>query len=123
MKDYSNNYYQYVLLYTNDIMVIMQNPEDFIRNELGKIFVLKPNSIGPLTQYLGNKVSYVTLDNGQNSWSFRSSQYFQDAVKNVIDMLAQEGKTLPKSAKSPRTSNYRPDTDTLSDLPAPRAAY
>ena len=123
MKDYSNNYYQYVLLYTNDIMVIMQNPEDFIRNELGKIFVLKPNSIGPLTQYLVNKVSYVTLDNGQNSWSFRSSQYFQDAVKNVIDMLAQEWKTLPKSAKSPRTSNYRPDTDTLSDLPAPRAAY
>ena len=123
MKDYSNNYYQYVLLYTNDIMVIMQNPEDFIRNELGKIFVLKPNSIGPLTQYLVNKVSYVTLDNGQNSWSFRSSQYFQDAVKNVIDMLAQEWKTLPKSVKSPRTSNYRPDTDTLSDLPAPRAAY
>ena len=66
----------------------MQNPEDFIRHELGKRFVVKPNTIGPPTQYLRNKVSRVTLENGQNSWSFRSSQYVQDAAKNVINTLA-----------------------------------
>ena len=50
MKDNSIDYYEYVLLYTDNILAIMQNPEDFIRHELGKIFVVKPNSIGPPTQ-------------------------------------------------------------------------
>ena len=63
MKDDGTDYYQYVLLYTDDILAIMQKPEDFIRHELGKIFVVKPNYIGPPTQYLGNKVSYVNLEN------------------------------------------------------------
>ena len=76
-------------------MVIMKNPEDLINHELGKIFVVKPKSIGPPDQYLINKVSYVTLDNGRSAWSFRSSQYVQYAVKNSIDTLAQERKTLP----------------------------
>ena len=49
IKDKGNNYYQYVLLYTDNILAIMQKPEDFIRNELGKRFVVKPNYIGPPT--------------------------------------------------------------------------
>ena len=60
-KDDGTDYYKYVLLYTNDILAIIQKPEDFIRYEIGKIFVVKPNSIGPPTQYLENKGSYVNL--------------------------------------------------------------
>ena len=67
----------------------MKNCEDFIRHELDKIFVVKPDSIGPQTKYLGNKVSYVTLENGRSAWRFILSQYVQDAVKNVIDTLTQ----------------------------------
>ena len=66
-------------------MAIMQNPEDFICHELGKIFVVKANSIGLTTQYLGNKVSYVTLENGRGAWSFSSSQYAQDVVNTSED--------------------------------------
>ena len=80
MKDDSIDYYQYVLLYTNNILAIMQNPEDFIRHDIGKRFVVKPKSVGPPTEYLVNKVSYITLENVQSSWSFSSSQYFQDTV-------------------------------------------
>ena len=75
VKYNGTDYYKYVLLYTNNILSIMKNPEDFIIHELGKIFVVKPNSIGPPTQYLGNKVSYATLENGRNAWRFSSSQY------------------------------------------------
>ena len=123
IKDKITDYYQYFLLYTNNILVIMKNPEDFICHELGKIFVVKPNSIRPPTQYLWNKLSYVTLENGRNARSFSSSQYVQYAVKNVINTLAQEGRTFPKRGKSPWTSNCRPDTDTSPELPAPRYAY
>ena len=123
MKDKGTDYYQYVLLYTDDIMAIMQKPEDFIRHDLGKRFVVKPKSIKPQTQYLRNKVSYVTFDNGRNTWSFISSRYVQYAVKNAIDTLAKEGRNLPKQGKSPCTSNYRRETGTSPDLHAPRAVY
>ena len=46
MKDDGKDYYQYVLIYTDNFLAIMQNHEDFIRHEIGKIFVVKPNSIG-----------------------------------------------------------------------------
>ena len=50
VKDGGTDYYQYVLLYTNNIQAIMQNLEYFIRHELGKICVVKPKYIGPPTQ-------------------------------------------------------------------------
>ena len=78
MKYDSKYYYLYVLICTDDIMAIMQNPEDFICHELGKTIVVKPNSIVHPTQYLGNKVSYFILDNGRNVMSFILSQYVQD---------------------------------------------
>ena len=84
MKDNGTDYYQYVLLYTYDILEIMQNPEDFIHHDLGKRFFLKPNSIGYPTQYLGNKVSYISLENGRSAWSSISSQYVQDALKTSL---------------------------------------
>ena len=71
IKANGTDYYQYVLLYTDKIIGIMQNPEGFKHHELGKIFVVNPNYIGPPTQYLGYKVSYVNLENVRNSWSFR----------------------------------------------------
>ena len=123
LKDDGTDYYQYVLLYTDDVLAIMERPEAFIRDELGKRFVVKPNSIGKPSQYLGNKVSYVTLENGVSAWSFSSSQYVQSAVKNVIDHLAREGRSLPGRAKSPWTSDYRPETDVSPGLPPLKAAY
>ena len=47
-------YYQYVLLYVDDVLAIMEEPETFIRQELDARFVVKPASIGRPTQYLGN---------------------------------------------------------------------
>ena len=57
-------YWQYALLYTDDILAIMEEPEKFLREELGARFTLKEKSIGPPSQYLRNKVSKVTMNNG-----------------------------------------------------------
>lgn len=124
IKADGTDYYQYVLLYVDDILAIMESPEKFIRAELGAKFVVKPNSIGPPKQYLGNKVSHVTLENGKTAWSFSSSQYVQNAVQNVSDYLAKENKSLPTRVRSPWTSNYRPETDVSSELlPKPATYY
>ena len=122
-KDDGTTYWQYVLLYTDDILAIMEEPEKFLREELGKRFTLKEASIGPPTQYLGNKVSEVTLDNGNKGWAFSSSQYVQSAVKNVEYHLRKTGEKLPTRAKSPWSSQYRPEVDTTSELSAEKATY
>ena len=85
--------------------------------------MVNPNSIGPRTQYLGNKVSHVTLDNGQNAGIFSSFHYVQNDVKKFIDKLAQKGRTIPKCGKSPWNINYRPETDTSTEIPARRSSY
>lgn len=105
-RDDGTEYWEYVLLYTDDVLAIMTDPEKFIREELDEKFTVKPKSIGPPTQYLGNKVSEVTMENGVRCWSFSSSQYIQNAVNNVESYLSKSGESLPSRTKSPWPSNY-----------------
>ena len=58
-KDGSTKYYEYVLLYTDDCLVINDRGETMLRKEIGKYFNLKSSSIGPPTQYLGGKLREV----------------------------------------------------------------
>ncbi len=68
-------YYEYVLLYVNDVLVISKNAGTVLRKEIGQHFVLREESIGPLSQYLGGKLCEVTLVNGTKAWAFGSYQY------------------------------------------------
>jgi hypothetical protein len=101
----------------------MEEPEEFIRKELASYFTIKEKSIGPPTQYLGNKVSQVIMQNGVKCWSFSSSQYVQGAVKNVEDYLSKTGDKLPTRNKSSWTSNYHPECDITPELSPIKAAY
>ena len=58
-------YWAYVLvLYVDDLLVIMEDPEDFVRDEIGRCFIIKEKFIGKPDKYLGKKLSKVTLENG-----------------------------------------------------------
>ena len=46
LKSDGVEYYQHVLIYTDDILAIIEEPEKFLREELGKRFTLKEKSIG-----------------------------------------------------------------------------
>ena len=45
--------FEYVLLYTDDCLVVSDNAESILKNELGRCFELKMESIAPHTIYLG----------------------------------------------------------------------
>ena len=75
--------YEFVLLYVDDALVISENAEKILREDIGKYFELKEESIGCPSLYLGGRVRQVKLKNGVDAWSFSSSQYVQMAVKNV----------------------------------------
>ena len=99
-------YYEYVLLCTDDCMVISDNAEEILRNEIGKSFRLKGKSIGDPSKYIGGKLRKVKLDNGIDCWAFRSTQYVHDDVNNVEQYLKVKGKKLLEKAPAPFQNNY-----------------
>ena len=75
--------YEYVLLYTDDCLVVSENTESIFKNEIGRYFELKPDSIGPPSLYLGGHLQKVALNTGVKAWTFGSTKYVQAAVNNV----------------------------------------
>ena len=119
-------YYEYVLLYTDNTMVISENAESVLRNDLGKYFELKEESIRPPKLYLGGHVSKVELDNGFKCWSFSSSQYVQTAMKNVETHVVKVNDArwkLPAKADTPLKASYHPELDMSPELDTTNAAY
>ena len=118
--------YDYVLLYVDDALLVSENAESILRNELGRYFELKEESIGPQDHYLGGKVRKVQLENGVYAWAFSSSQYVQTAVKNVeVYLDSQDNKRwkMPSKADTALTTIYRPELDVSRELNEVDAAY
>ena len=63
MKSNSSEYYEYVLLYTDNALVVSERGEHVLRQELGKYFELKEESIGSPKIYLGGHMRQVVLEN------------------------------------------------------------
>ena len=75
--------YEYVLLYTDNFLVVSENAKNILKEYIERYFELKPDSIVPPSLYLGSYLREVTLDTGIKSYSFGYTQYVQDAVNNV----------------------------------------
>ena len=82
---YGVEYYEYVLLYVDDCLVISHKPEAILREEIGRYFTLKEASIGSPLQYLGGNLHQVTMANSQKCWAFGLTKYVRAAVENVED--------------------------------------
>ena len=115
--------YEYVLLYTDDVLVISENGEKVLREGIGKYFELKEESIGPPKIYLGGHMRKVQLDNGVQAWAFSSSKYVSEAVNNVESYLERRNMKLPKKAETPIQTSYRPELDVTPELNSTDAAY
>jgi hypothetical protein len=87
-----------------------------LQKEIGQYFVLPEESIGPPSQYLGDKHCEVTLENGTNAWAFGSCQFVQAAVRNMEDHLAKTWEKLPYKASTPLSSGYRPEIEVSLEL-------
>jgi hypothetical protein len=113
IKSDGTKVWDFVLIYTDDTLVISENADSILRNEMGKYFELKQESIGPPNIYLGGHLRKVQLENGVDAWAFSSSQYVQAAVKNVEEWLAKEENKkrwkLPRKAETPLCTSYRPE--------------
>ena len=118
-----SEYYEYCLLYTDDVLMISENAEKVLREEIGKYFELKKESIGTPTIYLGGRCREVKLANDATAWGFSSSQYVQAAVKNVQTYLEERELKLPAKVTTPIRTSYRPELDVTAELGPVEAAY
>ena len=115
-----------MLLYIDDALVISENAEVILREEIGKYFELKEESIGRPSLYLGGHVHQVKLENGVDAWSFSSSQYIQTVVKNIEEWLSKRGDgrwKLPSKAETPMRSMYRPKLNISPELSTEESSY
>ena len=118
-----SKYWEYVLLYVDDVLVISDNAGAVIEKEIGRFWELKEESIGPPSQYLGGHLRQAEMPNGIMAWVFGSSKYVQDAVNNVETYLKKKGESLPAKAKTPLSNGYRPEIDTSDELGPQEASY
>ena len=83
----NTDYWEYVLIYVDNCICISTDPEKIVRKEIRKYFLMKEASIEEPNVYLGGKVRKVKLDTGEICWAFSSSQYVQEACKNIRNHL------------------------------------
>ena len=69
-KSTVSKYYDYVLLYMDNFLVVSDRPGDILLKEIGKHFYVNKYSIGPPSRYLGGKMRKVEILNGQEFWAF-----------------------------------------------------
>ena len=122
VKGNGEHYYEYVLLYVDDCLCISEHPREAIE-KIDKYFPMKPGSIAVPTLYLGAKISKVQLPNGVEAWAQSTSQYVQEAVRNVEKYLSDRSLTLMKGAATPLSANYGPELDVSPELDDDEATY
>ena len=79
--------------------------------------------VGGRSVIRGGRLRKVTLENGVQAWAFSSSQYVQEAVKNVEKYLTSRDRKLPSKAETPIRTSYRPELDISPVLGPTDAAY
>ena len=89
-KSDGTKYWEYVLLYVDDVLIVSEHGEKALREKLGKYFELKEEFICLPSFYLGGKFYKVTFSSGRNAWAFGSSKYIQALVSIIEEYLEKK---------------------------------
>ena len=114
--------YEYVLVYTDDLLVLALNPKEILR-KIDKYFTLKPESITEPNIYLGAKIRKVRIDDECYAWSQSSGNYVKEAIKTVETWCSGHGFRLPSKVKTALSPTYRPELDVSEVLASDAASW
>jgi hypothetical protein len=121
-KDNGNEYYEYILVYVDDILVLSAAPIPIMKT-IQKAYRLKEEPKSP-SQYLGAQLKEWSIPNEMRKvWSMNCSQYLKEAVRNVENELAKSNLTLRGKPNTPMRTGYRPELDSSSVLGPEQANY
>ncbi len=121
-------YWEYILCYVNDILVLSHQP-NVIMDAISQRVTLKPGSVKPPENYLGADVLKVTIHDGNQDlpmkkvWAMSATAYVKRAIQEVERELAAQDAYLPKRVETPLSSNYRPELDFSRNLDGSQVNY
>ncbi len=121
-KDCGFQYYEYILVYVDDILVISAAPSPVMKT-IQKAYRLKEEPSPPKT-YLGATIKSWTLPGDiKPTWSMNCVQYLKEAIRNVEQELSKSGLCLKGKPNTPMQTGYRPELDVSPVLGPEQANY
>lgn len=114
VKQDSEKYYEYILMYVDNIIAISIDPKAILSN-FEQDFKFKNDKVEEPTIYLGARLEPRKI-NDHECWTMTSVDYVKAAVANVEEKLAKTGKKLPSKVPTPMTLNYVPELDGTPEL-------
>jgi hypothetical protein len=123
-KPDGSEYYAYVLIYVDDILVIHHDAKKVL-GQIDYYFHMKPESMGDPDIYLGCKLRlHVVAGTGVQAWLQSPSKYIQEAVRNAEAYYEERFQSkLPTRVSSPFANGYRPEMDITKELSSEDANY
>ena len=118
-------YYEYVLVYVDDILTMSEKPEE-IMQPLMNDFTFKGGADGviPPTDYLGAKLEWKEDIMGRGCWSMTSYKYVNAAIQAVEERLKEHNdRPLPSRAATPMSYDYIPELDATKELQSDKVNY
>ena len=117
----NEKYYEYILVYVDDILAISHNPQQ-IMDGIQDRFKFKGGKATVPENYLGSKLKFRQI-NGYGCWTISSYDYVQAAIKNIEEKLQQTSEKLARKAPAPMASGYRPELDLTPELNSSDTQY
>jgi len=109
-------YWEYVFIYTDDVIAMSEDPRKIL-SDMNRHFLLKEDSIGPPTRYLGANISkYHIPGDDKPKWAIGSQEYVKEAVRIVKSWLDQKGMFLKTKVSGVLPSGYRPELESTNLL-------
>ena len=107
-------YYEYVLVYVNDISTISFDPKEPMKG-IQKDFKFKNDEIQEPNIYLGAKLEKKML-NGRKTWTMASKDYVKLSIQNIERQVKKKNMKFPYTAVTPMSSDFVPELDASKEL-------
>jgi hypothetical protein len=121
-KPNGEEYYEYILIYVDDILVISHDPNQAMTT-IRLTYRLKEEPTPPKT-YLGATIKEWRIPgDSQPVWSMNSQHYIKEAIRCLEAELQKSGKMLIGKPRVPFQHGYRPELDTSPLLDDDQANY
>ena len=120
-------YWEYVLIYVDDILVFSADPKA-VMDYLASKYTLKEGSVKEPDSYLGAKIFKWRIDGADDPekfrWGMSVENYIKLALRDIERALEDAGKALPSKASTPFSrTDYRPELDGTPELNAEKTKY
>ena len=117
IKDDGSKYYEYMLMYVDDVLAISINARQLLRSLEGDTVSYKNGKVEPPEMYLGATLKKKTLD-GIEMWTITSVEYVNAAVGTVKEALKGKLWKLPGRANLPMSASFLTELDGSPELNA-----